>query len=75
LGTLHFVNGDLSRAREYSERAVAANPSQANAWYNLGLLYELQGDAERARGAFEAFVRVAGPPYEAQVEEIRRRLE
>jgi tetratricopeptide (TPR) repeat protein len=75
LGTLHFVRRDLRRAREYSERAVEANPSQANAWYNLGLLYELQGDAERARRAFEEFVRVAGPPYEAQVEEIRRRLE
>jgi arylsulfatase A-like enzyme/Flp pilus assembly protein TadD len=74
LGMVWFQKGDMTRAREYFEKAA-----QLDAAYqlNLGRLYKQQGDRARARACFEAFLKAKGssPEYAAMLPEVRRELD
>jgi tetratricopeptide (TPR) repeat protein len=48
-GTLHYEQGDISRAAECFRKAVALQPSNALALFNLGSVLEEAGQLEDAR--------------------------
>ena len=66
LGMASFQKGDVAKARDYFEKAAQLDPIYQ---MNLGRLYKLAGDKERARAAFEAFLAARGSS-----EEYRRLL-
>jgi tetratricopeptide (TPR) repeat protein len=45
--------GDYEMAITWFERAIVANSNFADAWYELGLSYELLGDSEKAIATYE----------------------
>ncbi len=45
------------------ERSLKANPFNAETHYNAALIYETNGDAEKARVHFKRFRELAGPEY------------
>jgi len=54
LGFACFKQGDLIDAEKYLKRAVASNPSDSIAQYQLGLLLRKLGREEEAKTAFQA---------------------
>lgn len=86
-----FTNGDLAQAADSYRRAVALNPTSPFHWMSLASAYEMQGDAARARQAFEQARRnypissevawnfgnflVRAGEIEGALEQIRRALE
>ena len=58
LGMQHVVAGRLEKAREVFEQAVATFPAMSRAYVGLGLVYERQGDTERALQWFRRAVEV-----------------
>ena len=56
-------------------RAVALDPQDLQAWVGLASAREQTGDAAGARQALERARAVAGPGRQAELEELRRRLQ
>lgn len=56
LGLIAFREGGLKAAAEHYEAVVAASPSHRQATYNLWLVYQRLGDAERAKTAKARFL-------------------
>ncbi len=54
LGTAHALQGNVSEAIRFFERAVAVDPGQADARADLGLLLESQGRKEEAEELYRA---------------------
>jgi tetratricopeptide (TPR) repeat protein len=54
LGFACFKQGDLANAEKYLKLAVASNPSDSIAQYQLGLLFRKLGREDEAKRAFEA---------------------
>ena len=52
-GTVLAETGQYEDARPYLERAVDADPSNADAWYNLALIYTNLDKLEQAKGILE----------------------
>jgi tetratricopeptide (TPR) repeat protein len=52
LGKLLLKRGDLPAAAKHLEQAMALDPKDASAAYQLGMLYRRQGDARRAQQMF-----------------------
>lgn len=48
LGVAHGAKGELDKAREHLEAAVAADPGHGDAWYNLALVHLEQGGMDTA---------------------------
>jgi predicted TPR repeat methyltransferase len=61
-------------ARGWWERAVAADPRLASAWYRLGNAYERAGDPARARQAWGEFLRHAGAKLPREQREVEMKL-
>jgi eukaryotic-like serine/threonine-protein kinase len=68
-----YVRGQVPRAHALYQRAVALDPSRAEAWRGLGLSAARMGRREVARSAFERYLRLAPDAQDARA--IRRRLE
>lgn len=64
LGAAFFERGLLEDAGLYLEKAVAANPADAEAWDSLGVVAARRDDLERARSDFERAVAIR-PDYAA----------
>lgn len=56
LGLIAVGRQDLTAARIHFERAVELDPDLVEAQLNLGLIYKMIGDRNRARRHFQAFV-------------------
>jgi arylsulfatase A-like enzyme/Flp pilus assembly protein TadD len=56
LGILAIQKQDIPSAQRHFERAVALDPDLVESQLNLGLIYKMQGDRDRARACFEAFL-------------------
>jgi adenylate cyclase len=52
---LHVI-GRSSEAREWAERALALEPDEPSVLYNVGCLYALEGDCDRAMDLLERAV-------------------
>ena len=57
LGVAHFNRGTFEGSIRHLERAVEADSSQTDAYYYLGWAYHNDGQDDRAREAFETYVR------------------
>jgi len=57
-GRDHYQHGRYREAAIDLERALALDPASPTLLYNLGRVYELLGDAERAAGYYRSYVRV-----------------
>lgn len=69
LGLLYYRNNDYSKAQREFERAVLIDPNYANALYFLGLIYDSQGQKQKA---IEKFTKVA--ELNPTVEELKKIL-
>jgi len=53
MGKFYFLNGKLDQAKKEFDRAVEIKPSSADAFYNLGLVYESQNNLVSAQESYE----------------------
>ena len=65
LGRNLMIIGRFDAARTEFELAIRYKPDSAESHYNLGKLFSMQDDWERARGAFEATLRIDSSYLEA----------
>lgn len=70
LGLLYYRNKDYSKAQREFEMAISLDPNYANALYFLGLVYDIQGQKQKA---IEKFTKVG--ELNPNVEEIKKILE
>jgi len=74
LGNVLLLSGRPAEACEQYERAVAMDPRNAEALYNLATVLQSQGRLPEARARFEQFVEVAPPWLDAVKREVARTL-
>lgn len=61
LGLAAIEKQDLTAARGHFEKAISLDPNLLEAQLNLGRIYKIAGDRQRARERFEAFLAKASP--------------
>lgn len=74
LGQVHLERGELDVARDLFQRAVA-NMNDPLPYYNLGQVYERQGNHERALYYYRFFLAFDDPRYPRQTAAVRLRLQ
>jgi hypothetical protein len=62
LGIKQTLDGRLDAARRTFQDMIDANPKTAGAYFNLGIVLELQGDAAGARAQYTKAVALANKP-------------
>lgn len=78
LGYGYLELGRFDRALDYLRRAVAANPSNAQAHLNLGVVYYALGRFDESIAEFSEAASLddqVAPTAEALIEDVRRRVE
>jgi Tfp pilus assembly protein PilF len=75
LGTKCFVERRYGKAIDYYRRAIKASEANAEAHYNLALLFERSGHPAEAAVCYGNFVKVAPAYRHQEVERARRRIE
>ncbi|MBF0508147.1 MAG: tetratricopeptide repeat protein [Deltaproteobacteria bacterium] len=58
LGAMYHNLGELIKAREYFNKAIKANPSLPDPYYNLAMLAEKEGRVDEAAAFFERTLRL-----------------
>lgn len=73
LGMVAFQKGEIAKAREHFEKAARLDAAYQ---LNLGRLYRMAGEGDKARHAYEAFLASADnrPEYRDLVLEARKEL-
>ncbi len=75
MGLVSIQKRDAVAARAYFERAAQLDPELVEVHMNLGLLYEMAGDRERARSSFRTFLAKASPAqYGDIIPRVRKEL-
>ena len=75
MGLVSIQKQDTNAARGYFERAAQLDPELVEVHMNLGLLYEMAGDRQRARASFETFLAKASPAqYGSIIPRVRQEL-
>ena len=75
LGLIALRMNDPAGARAHFEKAVQIDPDLVEAQMNLGLLYEMAGDRERARACFRAFLAKASRrQYGSLIPKVKQEL-
>jgi arylsulfatase A-like enzyme/Flp pilus assembly protein TadD len=75
LGLVSIQKRDLSSARGSFEKAVQLDPDLVEAQLNLGLIYKMSGETDRARACFRAFLAKASPQqYGAIIPKVKEEL-
>lgn len=64
LGSMYYLDGNISKAQEHWEKALRINPQQPLVNYNLGLLAEERGDIEAAQKWYDQELQVN--PFESR---------
>jgi len=67
LGRIYESRNDFERARECYLRIIQINPRSADAYYRLGLLYEIAGNRVRARAEWRNALRADPQHYGARL--------
>ncbi|MBL7156279.1 MAG: tetratricopeptide repeat protein [Candidatus Pacebacteria bacterium] len=70
IGILYYQEENFTKAQQEFERALALNPSYANAMYFLGLVYNEQGETEKAITQFKEIEK-----YNPENQEIKKILQ
>jgi len=71
LSKVHQRNGHESNAKADLEKAIALDPTLAEAWYRLASVYEQSGQAEAARQARLRFEQLKGNRTNREAEMLR----
>lgn len=72
LGYIHQVNLKLYReAIKYYNQAISIQPTNVRAFYNSGICFELLGDIQNARKAFQKCIEIM-PEYKPAREALKR---
>ena len=66
--------GETEKAIKFYHKAIETNQTNSTAQYNLGYLYEVAGDREKAMQHYENFVKINDPVFSKEVERIRKKL-
>lgn len=74
LGAYYQVMRENGLALSMFEKSVSVNPFNAETHYNMALIFEEEGNMDKARASYMRFVEIAGPEYADVVEEVKRRL-
>ncbi len=75
LGLIAIQKHDAAGARAHFEKAVNADPDLVEADMNLGLLYEMAGEQDRARACFQTFLaRASKKQYASLIPKVRQEL-
>ena len=75
LGLVAIQRQDTTSARTHFARAVEIDPNLIEAQMNLGLLYEMAGERDRARDCFQKFLAKATPAqYGSVIPKVREEL-
>jgi tetratricopeptide (TPR) repeat protein len=75
MGLVAIQKQDPTTARGYFERAARLDPDLVEVHMNLGLIYEMAGDRQRARSSFETFLAKASPAqYGDIIPRVRQEL-
>lgn len=61
LAYCYYYSGNAAKGIEYYEKALHLNPEAFAAWYDLGVIYFLKSDFEKAQGYFQGAVSLAEP--------------
>jgi tetratricopeptide (TPR) repeat protein len=67
--------GRPERAKEALLRALALDPGNAPAHFNLAALYEQTGDGARALEHYRAFLQHAGSEHATRTDDARARID
>jgi len=67
LGQIFENRKDMAKAEESYRRIIQINPRSADAYYRLGLLYEIAGDRVRARAEWRQALRLDPQHYGARL--------
>ncbi|AMV73139.1 membrane protein [Desulfuromonas sp. DDH964] len=74
LGNVNLLKGDLIAARRFYTESVALNPTNGPAHFNLGIIFEQQGELDGALAHYQQFLRLDSPLYRNEAATLRRRL-
>jgi arylsulfatase A-like enzyme/Tfp pilus assembly protein PilF len=75
MGLVSVQKHDPAAARGYFERAAQLDPDLVEVHMNLGLIYEMAGERDRARASFETFLAKASPAeYGDIIPRVRQEL-
>ena len=75
MGLVAIQKQDPRAARGYFERAAQLDPDLVEVHMNLGLIYEMAGEKDRARASFEKFLAKASPAqYGNIITRVRQEL-
>jgi Flp pilus assembly protein TadD len=75
MGLVSVQKREFSAARGYFERASQLDPDLVEAYMNLGLIYEMEGDRAKARASLETFVSKASPAqYGSVLPRVREKI-
>lgn len=75
LGNNYFLKKDYAQALTHYRQAQALDAGNAETLYNLGLLYELQGDVKRSLEFYGRFLAAAPPSgYAATTDLVRQKI-
>jgi tetratricopeptide (TPR) repeat protein len=74
LGIIYFQAGRWDEAFGVFQDGLRYDPRSPEANYNLGLLWERRGDAERAKLHYERFLTAAGVQHQELAARVRDHL-
>ena len=74
LGIVYSVRGEMEKAVDGFQKAIAANANLAEAHFRLGQAYKKMGEASKARQEFQAYERLQKTDA-ADVEQRRREIQ
>jgi len=74
LGAVKMDQGNYMEAFQLDTRALAANPANPLAHYDLGQIYERAGNRELALQHYRRFLQINHPTYRREAQEVRRHL-
>ncbi len=73
LGNIFRGRREFARAEEFFNAVLSKNPDSADAYYNLGLVYQDKGDPVRARAAWRKAVSI-DPMHQASRQKLSEKL-
>jgi choline-sulfatase len=75
MGLVSIQKRDFPAARGYFEKAAQLDPDLVEVHMNLGLLYEMAGERDRARSSLETFLSKASPAqYGSVIPRVREKI-
>lgn len=75
LGAIYADKKQFRKALEYIGKAIEIDPKYAEPYLTLGLIYIYEGKTENAQKELRAFIHLAPPHYDIQINQAKQLLE